>query len=202
MGELIGSQLAALDIYITLYQSTAEPTWLERAQQIARTVISELLELKEGALRWKEGFRLPATEFAPLLLSLFHYTGADDYRAAATAIVTQAAGDISELSPGQAADVLRAADRLEGAPLHITVVGRKSDADALELFDAARKIKHLFKRLEWWDQGEGKMPNPDMRFPSLKRSAAFVCIQRRCSMPIFNASDIARTIKEFTGSPN
>ena len=200
VGELIGSQLAALDIYITLYQSTAELSWLERAQQIAKTLMSELLGLEGKVLRWKKGFAQPATEFAPLLLSLFHYTGAEDYRSTAAAIVAQAAGDISELDSGQAADILRAVDRISGAPLHITVVGRKSDPDAIELFDTARKFRHPFKRLEWWDQGEGKMLNPDVRFPSLKRSAAFICIQRRCSMPIFNPGDIARTIEEFTGS--
>ena len=45
----------------------------------------------------------------------------------------------------------------------------------------------FYKRLEWWDTREGKLPNPDVQYPSVPRAAAYVCTERTCSAPIFNA---------------
>lgn len=198
--EIFNSQIAALHIYILFYQSTAERSWLERAQQIARILSAELLEPTGGSVQAKKEHINDAVTLAPLLLTVHHYTGNDEYREAAEGILRQVAPGGQSLGAGTAADLLRTANRLSNQPLHITIVGRKLDPDALLLFNAARKIKSSYKRLEWWDEGEGKMPNPDVRFPSLKRSAAFVCAEKRCSMPIFEPQDIERRITEFRAS--
>ena len=79
-------------------------------------------------------------------------------------------------------------------PLHLTVVGAKNDPAAQDLFRAALRYPSGYKRLEWWDKREGKLPNPDVQYPELPKAAAFVCTERACSQPIFKPDDIAAKV--------
>jgi hypothetical protein len=45
-------------------------------------------------------------------------------------------------------------------------------------------------QIEWWDRAEAALPNPKVRYPRLKRAAAFACTSSACSMPIYEPSDI------------
>lgn len=80
---------------------------------------------------------------------------------------------------------------LNNDPLHLTVVGSKHDAQAQQLLLATMDQPGWYKRAEWWDQTEGKLPNPDVSYPSLKRPAAFVCTENRCSLPIYQPEGVA-----------
>jgi uncharacterized protein YyaL (SSP411 family) len=84
--------------------------------------------------------------------------------------------------------ILLADRELSRPPLHLTIVGSKSDSKARELFDAALRQPNPYKRVEWWDPREGLMPNPDVEYPSLDRAAAFICTDRSCSAPIFEVA--------------
>jgi uncharacterized protein len=79
-------------------------------------------------------------------------------------------------------------------PLHLTIVGAKDDPAAQELFRAALKYPAGYKRLEWWDKKEGKLPNPDVQYPELSKAAAFICTERACSQPIFKPEDVAAKV--------
>ncbi len=76
------------------------------------------------------------------------------------------------------------------APLHITVVGGKNDPNARALFTSALKYPISYKQVEWWDRGEGALPNSDVEFPDLKRAAAFICASERCSKPAYSAKEL------------
>jgi len=86
-------------------------------------------------------------------------------------------------------------------PVHLTVVGAKGDADAAALFQAALRVPGTYKRLEWWDRAEGALPNADVEYPKLRRAAAFVCTERRCSVPLYRADDIATFLTESSRGP-
>ncbi len=81
-------------------------------------------------------------------------------------------------------------------PMHLTVIGPKGDAATQALYDAALRVPGAYKRLDWWDRAEGPLPNPDVNYPELKKPAAFVCTDQRCSVPIFRAADIAAFLAE------
>ena len=51
-----------------------------------------------------------------------------------------------------------------------------------------------YKRVEWWDQREGALPNPDVQYPELEQAAAFVCTDRSCSPPIFSPDKISSLV--------
>ncbi|MDP3078884.1 MAG: hypothetical protein Q8N40_24980, partial [Bradyrhizobium sp.] len=58
---------------------------------------------------------------------------------------------------------------------HMTIVGPKKDPRAETLHALARALPARYKRLEWLDSREGKLPNPDVEYPDLDQPAAFAC---------------------------
>ena len=95
--------------------------------------------------------------------------------------------------------VLMADHELSSDPVHITIVGHKSDAAARTLHEAARAYPAAYKRLDWWDTSEGPLPNPDVTYPELGEAAAFICTNRICSLPMFTAQDLTTTLQKLSG---
>lgn len=75
--------------------------------------------------------------------------------------------------------------------MHVVIVGRKSDPAAAALYAAALKQPVTYKSVEWWDRGEGPLPNPDVEYPDLGQAAAFLCKEASCSSPIFSPDKIS-----------
>ena len=98
------------------------------------------------------------------------------------------------------AGILLSDRELNRDPLHLTVIGPKADSVAGKLFVAALDQPGWYKRAEWWDPAEGPLPNPDVTSPNLKRPAAFVCTESRCSLPIFKPDGLAKFLARNAGS--
>ena len=122
---------------------------------------------------------------------LAHYTGRESDRTVAEAALRFLADPHVALDSITEPGILLADDEAHADPLHLTVVGAKSDDAAKVLFSTMQHLPPWYKRIEWWDKSDGALPNPDVSYPAPKRAAAFVCTQTRCSLPIFAASDIA-----------
>jgi uncharacterized protein YyaL (SSP411 family) len=93
--------------------------------------------------------------------------------------------------------VLLADEELAVEPTHMTIVGHKDDARAKSLHALARALPTRYKRLEWLDLREGKLPNPDVEYPDLGEPAAFACSNRICSFPSFNAEELKATVAQM-----
>src|SRR3954471_24193088 len=93
--------------------------------------------------------------------------------------------------------VLLADEELAVEPTHITIVGHKDDARAQSLHALARALPARYKRLEWLDLREGRLPNPDVEYPDLGEPAAFACSNRICSFPSFTAGELQATVKQM-----
>jgi uncharacterized protein YyaL (SSP411 family) len=93
------------------------------------------------------------------------------------------------------AGLLLADHELTSAPLHITVVGRKEDPRAQQLFAAAIRQPRTYQRIEWLDDREGPLPNTDVEYPTLTKAAAFFCTDQACSAPVFAADDLAALLR-------
>ncbi|MCC6466852.1 MAG: hypothetical protein IT563_00910, partial [Alphaproteobacteria bacterium] len=76
----------------------------------------------------------------------------------------------------------------------ITVVGARGDAVAAGLHAAALSYPAAYKRAEWWDPAQGKLPNHDVDYPDLGEPAAFACSNRICSVPVFEPKDLAAAV--------
>jgi len=198
-GPYLGDSIAMARAFVSLYAATGDRQWLAQAQQTFAFIAKNFRD-PGGA-----GFltsRLPTDHgYSPhpqrdenvLVVRtanlLFHYTGDAQYQQLSIdAMRFVAARPVVDRLP--AASPLLSDLEIASEPLHLTIVGHKDDAIAQSLFQAALLYPANFKRLEWWDVREGRLPNPDVRYPELKQPAAFVCTSRTCSPPIFDATKL------------
>jgi uncharacterized protein len=129
---------------------------------------------------------------------LFHFTANSQYEdLAKQATRYLAAPPVVYRLPASSA--LLADLELGSSPLHLTIVGRKDDPLSQQLFQAALRYPSSYKRVEWWDARDGRLPNPDVQYPQLSRAAAFVCTGRACSPPIFKPEDVSGRVDKLSG---
>jgi len=206
-GPYLGDSLAMARAFLALYGATGDRAWLRRTESSLH-YIRENFSNPDGA-----GFitsRVPTdhaykphpqrdenVSLARVSNLLFYSTANAAYRQMAeSAMRYLAAPPIARRLP--AASVLLADLEVTHPPLHLTVVGQKDDPAARALFEAALRYPSTYKRLEWWDPREGRLPNPDVQYPVLKAAAAFICTDRTCSQPIFKAEDLQVKIAKLT----
>ena len=210
-GPFLGDSVAMSRAYLALYRVTADRKWLTRAEQsmgyIERTFHSSSgVGLVSSVAPTDRAYqphpqRDENVAVARTANLLFHATGEAKYRTMSEAAMRYlAAAPVATRLP--VASVLLADYEVGRPPLHLTVVGRKEDPAARALFLAALQYPWFYKRVEWWDTREGKLPNPDVQYPVVQRAAAYVCTERTCSAPIFKAEDVAVKVNKVLGLPD
>lgn len=210
-GPYLEDTLAMSEAFLALYTATGDRKWLANAESGAAFIEQHFRAPQPGYVTSapRAGSRLqpksnideniPLARFANLL---HRYTGNARYRTmsdyALRLLVTDQIASSQLTAPG----ILLAAFESANDPLHITIVGGKSDAAAVTLFESAIRYTAVYRRIEWWDRREGNMPNPDVRYPQLPRAAAFICTDSTCSLPIFDAAkvttEIQRSVRRVT----
>ncbi len=217
-GLYLGDNIAMAKAYLALYEGTAKRTYLDRAEQTAQCI--ERLFLQRQGTDTLAGFmsavqsnvsqsNVPKSksvqftstihrdeniDVARFFNTLFYYTAKASYRRMAEiAMYYLVSPEVAE--EGRPPGVLLADAELRSEPAHITIVGAKNNPVAQRLFADALTYPSGFRRIEWWDAGEGKLPNQDVEYPILGFPAAFVCAKGRCSLPITNSEAMAKAIK-------
>ena len=206
-GPYLEDTLAMGEACLALYRSSGERRWLGEARAAMAFIDSTFRDARGGfdaappAPAARGVFADPArtleqnatlARFANLL---HRYTADARYHDAAMHAVRFLAAATAAAAPGQLhADVLLADLELEGAPIHITVVGGKADPGARALHAAALGFPAPYLQVDWWDKSEGALPNPEVQYPQLKRAAAFACTGSSCSLPVFEPQQIAPTV--------
>jgi uncharacterized protein len=188
--------------FLNLYLVTSNRAWLERAETAADYIdnrfkgeVGYLTSPSIGALKSKPQVDENAdlARFANLLQK---YSGKTAYeKMAEHAMQLLSIQTVIDERGFLVAGVLLANRELTTSPIHITIVGPKSDAMASSLFQAALKQPSPYKRVEWWDSQEGALPNNDVEYPVLENAAAFVCTDRTCSPPVFSAEKLAAAVR-------
>ncbi len=195
-GPFLGDTLAMAEAYLALYISTGDRVWLEKSRA-GMAFIEKNFKSTVGfaaAITPKNSkgvFKQPLLQMesnvsvARLANKLMHYTGNQQYKASALHAMQYLVALDAPDNMRYLAGPLMAADELATDPAHITIVGNKSDPAAQALYQKALQYPAVYRRIEWWDQTEGKMPNADVQYPTLAKSAAFICVNHACSTPIF-----------------
>ena len=192
-----------------IYSVSGDRKWLNRAGEAAKFIGANFFpaEGEAGFVTSKAG----AGVFHPLplvtenisavrfLAALSNYTGKAEYKTLAGAGMRLLATEQIALENITEAGIIIADDELNNPPTHITVVGNKEDDVAQKLFLEAIRYPAPFKRTEWWDRREGPMPNEDVKYPALPKSAAFICTNKRCSLPIFQPEAVEPTVRKLSG---
>jgi uncharacterized protein len=207
-GPFLSDTLAIGQASLDLYAATGNRDWLIAAAKAGDFVASTFRDETGGFLTSKTSeaktgvFAKPArllddqVQVARLMNLLDRYFGNDAYREQASHAMRYLAGasaDMIRPLPG----VLLADEELAIEPTHMTVVGHKDDPRGQALHVAARALPAIYKRLEWLDLREGKLPNADVEYPDLGEPAAFACSNRICSFPSFNTEELQATVKQM-----
>ena len=200
-GPYLGDSALMVRAFLSLYNVTADRKWLGRAEKTAGFIESNF----KGDIGYVAFVQPLAGKVQPrpqvdenvtvarTMNMLSYYTGNTHYRDMAHhALLFLSAPSIAEHHGFEVAGILLAARELNAPPLHLTIVGRKDDAAASALFRAAVGDCVVYKRVEWWDTREGKLPNPDVEYPQFDKAAAFVCTDRSRSAPIFDPVKITQ----------
>ncbi len=193
-GPYLGDTLFIGRAFLRLYEATADRAWLTHAAQAADFIGSHFTGgLPAGfatvASSTGTGFaRQPelaenavAARFFNLLA---YYTGKDEHRKLAErAMRFIATPQVASAPDAPVAAILLADHESASPPLHLTIVGPKQSPDARALFVEALRTPTWYKRVEWRDDREGPLPNPDVEYPALNFAAAFLCAGNACSSP-------------------
>jgi uncharacterized protein YyaL (SSP411 family) len=206
-GPFLGDTLAMGQAFLDLYAATGNRDWLTSAAK-AGDFVATFRDEAGGFLTSKtpEGktgvFAKPAkliddqVQVARFMNLLNRYYGNEGYREQAShamRYLSSASAEMARPLPG----ILLADEELAIEPTHMTIVGSRDDPRAQALHALARALPARYKRLEWLDPREGKLPNPDVEYPDLGEPAAFACSNRICSFPSFNAEELQATVKQM-----
>jgi hypothetical protein len=186
--------------FLSLYMVTANRDWLRHAEEAADYIdqqfkgdLGYLTSPAVGALKPKAQIDENAdlARFANLLEK---YSGIETYGAMAQhAMQFLSIPAVADERGFLVGGILLANRELTTTPLHVTVVGSKTDKVASSLFQTALKLPAFYKRVEWWDSQEGALPNRDVEYPVLESAAAFICGEHSCSPPVFSAEKLLAT---------
>lgn len=206
-GPFLGDTLAMGQAFLDLYAATGNRDWLTSAakagdfvatfrDEAGGVLTSKTSEGKTGVLAKPAKLIDDQVQVARFMNLLNRYYGTEAYReqaAHAMRYLASASVEMMRPLPG----VLLADEELAVEPTHMTIVGGKDDRRAQSLHALARALPARYKRLEWLDLREGKLPNPDVEYPDLGEPAAFACSNRICSFPSFNAEELQATVQQM-----
>ena len=206
-GPYLDDNLAMARAYMTLYVASADRQWLVSARRTADFITKTFKARDGGYLTSVKRGKLPPRpnteeniQTARLFNELAQYSGKTTYRLnaehAMRYLVTDEIATYRRTEPG----ILLADREMRTPPTHITIVGAKRDATSLALYRHALAFPDGYRRIEWWDRAEGRLPNPDVAYPKLAKPAAFICTDRICSSPIYDPDEIAPTIQRLARS--
>lgn len=220
-GPFLGDTLSMGRAFLSLYQATGDAKWLKLATKAADFMAAHFENHPTGSAKTADGKAALSAGFLtaeaksnaiaapePLLEEnqsicrfanlLNHYTGEAKYKQMAeSAMRYLSTPEIVAKRRILVAGTLIADHELSHVPAHITVVGKKSDPEAQQLYFAAVKSPIIYRRIDWLDKSEGGVPNLDVDFPDLGKAAAFLCAGNRCSSPAYQPDDLNKLIERM-----
>jgi uncharacterized protein YyaL (SSP411 family) len=193
--------------FLALYRSTGNREWLNAAVTTLSFIDTRLRDPRGGYIaspvisNTRGVFREPIRDVAQnsavvrTASMLHHYTAAERHLRIARHAMKYLSAFAAAASDQYRPDILLADHELSVAPIHITVVGGKDDSAAQSLHSAALRYPTDYLQVDWWDRREGKLPDPGITYPDLKRPAAFACTANACSTPVYDGSEIQERVR-------
>jgi uncharacterized protein YyaL (SSP411 family) len=206
-GPFLDDNVSMTQGLVALYRSTGDREWLSDSIATLTFIDRTLRHPQAGyvsspAVAADHGvFREPVrdvtrnADLVRVASMIHHYTGDERFlkiaEHAMRYLTSYATMNRQQFRP----EILLADRELTEAPIHITVVGAKREPAAQALHAAALRYPADYLQVDWWDRVEGPLPNPNIAYPRLDRSAAFACTSNACSIPIFDPNEIVPRVR-------
>jgi uncharacterized protein len=206
-GPFLDDTLAMSQAFVSLYRTTGDRIWLAHAAAALSFLNANLRDPRAGYIAapapkhgrgvFREAVRQPDQNAALVRVAalMSHYSGEARYHEMAAHAMKYLVGVARAAPSNFRAETLLADRELSTAPIHITVVGHKTDPSARALHSAALRYPADYLQVDWWDRDEGSLPNREIQYPTLDRAAAFACTQSACSMPVYEAAGIEPAVR-------
>ncbi len=208
----LGDTLAMGRAFLKLYELTADRGWLKRATRAASFIDAHFAyRVQSTIVGYTPVEAAPGARFAPLpdfdenvslarfanLLS--HYSGRpEEHVIAENALRFAASPEVAQSRLSAVGGLLLAQQEIAADPLHVAIVGRKTDPSAARLFQSAISYPVVYKQVEWIDRSTGEMDAG--LYPDLPRPAAYICANGACSSPVFTADSLVQTLDRRTAT--
>jgi uncharacterized protein YyaL (SSP411 family) len=189
--------------FLRLYAVTGDRDWLDSSLQTLEFIKANFKSKAAGYLstKTKPGALFPSSisaseniQLARYANLLHHYSGKPFQLEVANGAMKYLANKSIAKSLFVGSGVLLAGYETSNPPAHFTLVGKKSEPKALELWKASLKYPLAYQRTEWWDKSEGPLPKADVQYPDLTKPAVFVCTANRCSLPAFELEAVKKQV--------
>ena len=203
---LLADQVFFADALLEAFLTTGSSHYLEQAE----AVIEDSIRLFEDSQGGGYFDRTPSSSSLGLLKfphkdlqvnaalslvfsDLFYLTHDLRYREKAENILQM----IVETGPLPVAQTGRAIHRFLYYPVHIVVVGEKSQAEARHLFDRSLAMYAPGKLVRFLDPRVDSLSIGEVTFPKVLGPFAYVCTERLCSSPIARADELPDRFQEM-----
>jgi uncharacterized protein YyaL (SSP411 family) len=206
-GPFLDDNIAMTQAFLALYRSTGNREWLKSAVATLEFIDTKLRDPRGGYRasppipNTRGVFREPVRDVSQnsavvrTASMLHHYTAAERHLQIARHAMKYLSVFVAAANDQFRPDILLADRDLAEAPIHITVVGGKDDPAARSLHAAALQYPTDYLQVDWWDRREGRLPDPGITYPELKRPAAFACTANACSTPVYEPSQIQERVR-------
>lgn len=202
-GPYLGDTLAMGQAFLDLYNVSGDRAYLRSAEAAAQFIGSHFAPASAGA-GFPTSVRATDAAYRPhpdrdensvlvrFAAALALATGDEHYRGIADEAMRYLASRSNALRPLSAPILLANQDAVE-PPIHVTVLGSASDPAFAALHQAALRSIGSHELIETRDPAD---PTPSaIPYPTLDRSALFLCTARACSSPTFHAEDVRAKIQ-------
>jgi uncharacterized protein len=189
--------------FLRLYAVTGNREWLDSSIQTLEYIKANFKSKSAGYLstKTKPGALFPSSLSATENIQLARYANLlNQYsgKPVAQTVTTETMKYLANKSIAKSlfvsSGVLLAGFETANPPAHFTLLGKKDDAKARELWTSSLKYPLAYQRTEWWDKREGPLPKADVKYPDLAKAAVFVCTANRCSLPAFEVEAVKRQV--------
>ncbi len=179
---------------IERYSITAERTSLRAAVNAAMTLSGEVTDAPLN--RYSDDELISYAHFFAVVSC---YSGDGELAKSAARMLQSIAARRDTLSDKNKKALSLVEQELHSEAVRITVVGGKDDPRSQVLWGEAVRVTVPHMRREWWDRREGPLPYADAKYPILLEPAAFVCANKKCSVPLYTSQELRERIEELKG---
>ena len=204
-GPYLADSLAMGRAFLALWNVTGDRQYLDNAEQSAKFMQSHFAPRKPGAgyitsaQAANSGLPTHADRDENIALARFastlHFVTKNDQDQAMAAEAMRYLASPAIATRPLSAGILLAHDDFINPPLHVTVVGGKSDPQAAALHNAALRSLVSHEVIEWRDPADRNPLPTEVSYPKLAKPALFLCTATSCSSPTFEPRDVAAKVR-------
>lgn len=196
--------------FLSLYEATANRDWLYKSISVADFIkdkfrnqdagyITSILDPKNSSSLDKILKSKPILaeniKLARLFNLLNQYSANPIYKQEAEHIMKFLNTEEIALDTLTEPGILLVDFEMTNDPIHYTLVASKKDLQAQKLFKQLLSCPFIYSRIEWYDSKEGKLLNHDVEYPDLGKAAVFSCMNKTCSIPMYEVAELQENLK-------